>query len=92
MRKYGHIILTLMFALQLSAQQVSDYVIISAPVGVQNGSDVMWIKWAGSSRGIGYLPPDSGYIYYSKSPGGADLSAYNYRVIPWRDSATDSIY
>lgn len=92
MRKYGYIILTLIFVSQLSAQQVTDYVIISAPLGVQNGSDVMWIKWAGSSRGSGYLSPDSGYIYYSKSPGGADLSAYNYRVIPWRDSATDSIY
>jgi hypothetical protein len=57
------------------AQQSTDYIIVDAPVGVISADSLIWIKWTGTSRN-GYISPDSGVIYFSKSPGGNNIANY----------------
>lgn len=74
------------------AQQSTDYLIVEIPIGTQSEKNVLWIKWAGVSRGITYPAPDSGTIYYDRSPGGGDLRNYRYTIeTPYTDTATDSV-
>ncbi|MBN2037420.1 MAG: carboxypeptidase regulatory-like domain-containing protein [Chitinispirillaceae bacterium] len=74
-----------------AAQQNTDYLIVKMPVGTVTPDSVIWVQWIGSSRDPlmpTYLAPDSGYIYYSRSPGGGKLGNYRYRVDrPWIDSS-----
>lgn len=72
------------------AQQANDYMTVQIPVGAQPANKVLWVRWSGVSRGPGYLPPDSGFIYYDRTPGGADLANYRYRVtVPYVDTIRD---
>jgi hypothetical protein len=75
----------------VSAQQSTDYLIVKMPIGTVTPDSVIWVQWIGSSRNPllpTYLVPDTGYIYYSRSPGGGNLANYRYRVNrPWIDSA-----
>lgn len=73
-------LLTVLCVLATFAQQTTDYVILDAPMGVISADSLVWVKWTGTSRS-GKLAPDSGVIYFSKSPGGADIANY-------RDSVT----
>ncbi|HEX3020623.1 MAG TPA: carboxypeptidase-like regulatory domain-containing protein [Chitinispirillaceae bacterium] len=68
-------LLTILYVLVAFAQQTTDYVILDAPIGVKSADSLLWIKWTGKSR-TGFISPDSGVIYFSKSPGGTDLSNY----------------
>ncbi len=79
-------------AASVLAQQSSDYLTVEVPVGAQPASKALWVKWAGSSRGIGFLPPDSGFIYFDRAPGGANLANYRYKVtVPYVDTLRDSL-
>ena len=73
------------------AAQASDYFIVSMPIGTVAPDSIIWVKWAGASRSPlmpTYLAPDSGFIYYSRSPGGGVLGNYGNRVNrPWIDSS-----
>ncbi len=62
------------------AQQSTDYIIIDAPVGVISADSLVWIKWTGTSR-PGHISPDSGLIYFSRSPGGNNIGNYKDSVI-----------
>jgi hypothetical protein len=74
----------------VSAQQSTDYLIVKMPIGTVMPDSVIWVQWIGSSRNPlmpTYLAPDTGYIYYSRSPGGGNLANYRNRVnTPWIDS------
>lgn len=70
------------------AQQTTDYLIVDAPIGCQAASKVLWVKWAGTSRGITSLAPDSGTIYFDRSPGGGKLANYRYKITtPYADTS-----
>lgn len=85
-KKIGFILLWLC-AFSLFAQ--SKYLIIEAPVGAQPSSKILWIKWAGASRGLEYTAPDSGTIYYDRKPGGGYLPNYRYTIKnAWVDTLT----
>jgi hypothetical protein len=76
----------------LFAQQSTDYLIVEMPIGTQSPNKALWIKWAGVAR-TGVLPaPDSGTIYYDRSPGGGKLENYRYKITtPYTDTATDKL-
>jgi hypothetical protein len=67
--------------------QTTEYLIIDAPIGAQPSSKVLWVKWAGLSR-LGYPAPDSGTIFYDRTPGGGDLKHYRYTI---KKVAVDSV-
>jgi hypothetical protein len=73
-----------------AAKLSNDFFIVSIPIGTVKPDTVVWVKWAGTSRNPllpTYLAPDSGYIYYSRSPGGGALKNYANRVNrPYTDS------
>ncbi len=83
-----------------SAQQSTDYIIVEAPIGAQTASKKLWVKWTGASRAAGYPAPDSGRIYYDRSPGGGRIGNYRYTItVPYtdtsiksKDSICDNIY
>lgn len=68
-------ILIIISVLITFAQQTTDYVIVEAPIGVMSSDTLIWVKWTGTSRS-GLLSPDSGTIYFSKSPGGGKIANY----------------
>jgi hypothetical protein len=74
----------------VSAQQSTDYCIVKMPIGTITPDSVIWVQWIGSSRNPlmpTYLAPDTGYIYYSRSPGGGNLANYPNRVDhPWMET------
>ncbi|MBN1308261.1 MAG: carboxypeptidase regulatory-like domain-containing protein [Chitinispirillaceae bacterium] len=72
----------------VSAQQSTDYLIVEAPIGVQAAAKTVWVKWTGISRGAGFTAPDSGTIYYDRSPGGGKLANYRYSIaVPYIDTS-----
>jgi len=96
----GAVNLIVLAGLCTFAQQSTDYLIVDAPIGTQSASKTLWVKWAGSSRGAEFPAPDSGTIYYDRSPGGGDLANYRYKIakpfvdtsINTADSIRDNIY
>ena len=86
-KKIGFLVL-LLGVCSIFAQ--TDYLIIDAPVGAQPASKVLWVKWAGLSRGPLYAAPDSGTIYYDRAPGGGNIANYRYSIKnAWTDTATN---
>lgn len=86
-KKIGFLLLWLC-AFSLFAKS-ADYLIIESPVGAQPASNILWIKWAGLSRGLEYAAPDSGTIYYDRKPGGGYLPNYRYTIKnAWVDTLT----
>jgi len=84
--------LLIVFSMMVTfAQQSNDYIIIDAPVGVISADSLIWVKWTGTSR-TGYLSPDSGVIYFSKSPGGSDISNYKDSVIVFEADSLNNRY
>lgn len=73
-------IVVFLAGLCVSAQQSTDYVIVEAPIGTQAGSKVLWVKWAGVSRSPSFPAPDSGSIYFDRSPGGGNPANYRYSI------------
>jgi len=70
----------------------SEFLTTKIPFEVQSQTSNIEIQWTGSLRSdaqLGMLPPDSGYIYYDRFPGGKNLSAYRYKVKPKVDSLDD---
>ena len=96
----GAVNLIVLAGLCTFAQQSTDYLIVDAPIGTQSASKALWVKWAGSSRGAEFPAPDSGIIYYDRSPGGGNLANYRYKIakpfvdtsIKTADSIRDNIY
>ncbi len=72
-------------------QQSTDYIIIDAPVGVISADSLVWVKWTGASR-TGYPSPDSGVIYFSKSPGGKKIANYKDSVIVFEADSLNNRY
>jgi hypothetical protein len=70
------------------AQNSTDYLIVDAPIGAQPSSNVLRVTWSGTAR-PSFTQPDSGVLYFDRSPGGGQLSNYRYKVTAfWTDSAT----
>lgn len=84
--------LLIVFSVLVSfAQQSTDYIIVDAPIGVISADSLVWIKWTGTSR-TGHLPPDSGVIYFSKSPGGNKIINYKDSVIVFEADSLNNRY
>ncbi|MFP4012671.1 MAG: carboxypeptidase-like regulatory domain-containing protein [Chitinispirillaceae bacterium] len=101
LRKTGlGVVILMLCCVQLYAQPTTDYLVVEAPIGAKPADQLMWVKWSGTSRDIldpTFLAPDSGRIYFDRSPGGGDLSNYRYQITaPATDSVTgtklDNIY
>jgi len=72
--------------------QNTDYLLINAPIGAQAAENVLSVKWVGSARPLSMYTPDSGTIYFDKSPGGRVVKNYRYKVTkPWRDSTSNTV-
>ncbi|MCX7726032.1 MAG: hypothetical protein N2053_04200, partial [Chitinispirillaceae bacterium] len=70
----------ILMSLYTYSQQSTDYLIVEAPIGVKSADRVLWVKWTGISRNITIPAPDSGIIFFDKSPGGGELKNYRYKV------------
>ncbi len=85
----------LLVSMQAVAQFTTDYILVEAPIGAKPASQVLWVKWTGVSRNPldpTYLAPDSGRIYFDRSPGGGKLSNYRYKVtVPAVDSVSKQV-
>ncbi|MFP4679429.1 MAG: carboxypeptidase regulatory-like domain-containing protein [Chitinispirillaceae bacterium] len=101
LRKTGFgVLFFLLFCVQVFAQSSNDYLIVEAPIGARPAEELLWVKWSGTSRDPldpTFLAPDSGRIYFDRSPGGGDLANYRYRIsAPATDSMTgkslDNVY
>jgi hypothetical protein len=64
------------------AQQGSEFLLTNIPIGVRNASDTLTIRWTGGKRAEALVAPDSGYIYFSRNPGGKNLANYSARIVP----------
>jgi hypothetical protein len=61
----------------LAAEQATPYVITDFPITAIKPDSIISVKWAGMNRALNeILPPDSGTIYYSRSPGGSIIANY----------------
>ena len=92
MRKFRHVwLFVTVWWLNASAQQFNEYLTVEIPIGAQAATNALWVKWAGVSR-PGFSAPDSGHIYFNRSPGGGKLSNYRYKVVnPYVDSLTNEV-
>jgi hypothetical protein len=61
------------------AQQTTAYVLTDFPLAAISVDSQVWVKWTGMAR-PGFTAPDSGVLYFDKSPGGGVISNYNYKV------------
>jgi hypothetical protein len=61
------------------AQQSSAYVLTQFPLAAIAADSQVWVQWTGLAR-PGFTAPDSGVLYFDKSPGGGNINNYNYKV------------
>jgi len=66
--------------------QSSPYVITDFPLAAIGADSAISIKWSGVARPGQSQLPDSGDIYYSRSPGGSKIQNY-YKVTPYSGPA-----
>lgn len=90
MRVYSGILIFLSVMLTF-AQQTTEYIITEAPIGVKSADSLIWVKWTGTSR-TGKISPDSGVIYFSKSPGGGKLINYKDSVSVFEAESLNNCY
>lgn len=84
-------ILVILSVLISYAQQTTDFLIVDAPIGVRSADSLLWVKWTGSSR-LGYISPDSGVIYFSKSPGGGNVANYKDSISVFESDSFNNIF
>lgn len=73
------------FVCVLWAQQSTPYILTIFPKAVKASNDLDTIGWTGIARPslplqTPYVAPDSGVIYYDRSPGGSKISNYQYKI------------
>jgi Carboxypeptidase regulatory-like domain len=67
-------------------QQSSPYILTVFPLTSTSSDSKIWVKWTGISRpsipvtGPTYNAPDSGTLYFDRSPGGSVVANYHYHV------------
>jgi hypothetical protein len=67
-------------------QQSTPYVLTQFPLTAMSSDSKIWVKWTGISRpsvpvtGPTYNAPDSGILYFDRSPGGSIIANYHYKV------------
>lgn len=66
-----------LFCGNLFAQQTTPYILTDFPLVPVDLDTTVWVKWAGLNRNPVATLPDSGKIYYSKTPCGSILANYS---------------
>jgi len=67
-------------------QQSSPYILTQFPLTAMSSDSKIWVKWTGIARpsvpltGPTYNAPDSGTLYFDRTPGGAKIENYHYKV------------
>ncbi len=62
-----------------AAQQTTAYILTDFPLAAVSADSQIWVKWTGTAR-PGLTAPDSGVLYFDKSPGGGVIGNYGYKV------------
>jgi hypothetical protein len=60
-------------------QQSSAYILTKFPLAAVAADSQLWVEWTGIAR-PGYTAPDSGILYFDRSPGGSKIENYRYKV------------
>ena len=73
------------FVYGIWAQQSTPYILTMFPKVVKASGDLDTIGWTGIARPSlpgqpAYVAPDSGAIYYDRSPGGSKIENYHYKI------------
>jgi hypothetical protein len=101
LKKNAVMILGLWCAALVNAQQSTPYILTDFPKIALGADTAFWIKWTGLNRNQLIAQPDSGRIYFSKSPGGSVKKNYTDSVTvafndttikPGRDSLQNNIF
>jgi hypothetical protein len=67
-------------------QQSTPYILTEFPLAATASSSKIWVKWTGVVRpsipvtGPVYSAPDSGILYFDRTPGGSKIENYHYKV------------
>jgi Carboxypeptidase regulatory-like domain len=75
----------IIFVCDIWAQQSTPYILTMFPKAVKASGDLDTIGWTGIARPSipgqsAYVAPDSGVIYYDRSPGGSKIENYHYKI------------
>jgi hypothetical protein len=72
----------LVAAAAASGQQSSPYVLTEFPLAATSNDSKIWVKWTGVVRPVppGLSAPDSGVLYFDRTPGGSKIENYHYKV------------
>lgn len=79
MRKQCCVLFMVLFLSAAAWAQSSPYILTDFPFTAQSSDSKIWIKWTGIARPL-YTSPDSGILYFDRSPGGAKITNYRYHV------------
>lgn len=80
MRRIITLVLWLALGCTVFAEQSTDYIITNFPPVAVRADSVISVSWAGAARPdmiLKDLAPDSGTLYYSKTPGGTSIAGRN---------------
>jgi hypothetical protein len=77
--KQSVIFMTLMVASATLAQQSTPYLLLQFPKAAKAANIPDTVGWTGMSR-PGFTAPDSGFIYFDRSPGGSMIANYRYKI------------
>ncbi len=84
-KRFCALFILLVAALTVMGQS-TPYVLTEFPLAASSPDSKIWIKWTGIARpsipitGPTYNAPDSGVLYFDKSPGGSKIENYHYKV------------
>lgn len=85
-KRWSALFVLFVAALSARGQQSSPYVLTEFPLAAMSSDSKIWVKWTGIARpsipvtGPTYNAPDSGIVYFDRSPGGGVISNYHYKV------------
>jgi len=84
-RRCAFLFLLVLSAVAMGQQLTSPYILTEFPLTAVSGDTKVWVKWTGIVRpsipGLAtYSAPDSGILYFDKSPGGSKIANYRYKV------------
>ncbi|MDD5673323.1 MAG: hypothetical protein PHC61_04115, partial [Chitinivibrionales bacterium] len=64
------------------SQSGAPYILTAFPLTTMPATSKIWVQWSGAARPGSLIAPDSGILYYDRSPGGGKLANYRYSIIP----------
>jgi hypothetical protein len=81
MIKPGFFLAVFMLITYAFAQQSTPYLLTQFPKAAKDAHDPDTVAWTGIARPLpGISAPDSGFVYFDRSPGGSKIDNYRYKV------------